>query len=470
MAEQAAPPAAGPAARPVPPRVPALPAGWPLVVLLAGFPVFWALGLPNLAAPLMAVPMLLTLMRRRPWKLPRGFVLWVLFLLWSVVAVSMLGVNPPGTLADSLPSRLLGYGMREVSYVAVTIAFLYVGNLTEEELPQRRVVRLLGWLFIWTVAGGVLGMLAPNFQFTSPFELLLPDGIRYNTFVQRLVHPTAAQVQELLGGQTPRPAAPFGYTNTWGYHVTVLGAWFVVGWFVGRRSGARLFAGAVLVVGTVVLIYSLNRAAWVGAIVLALLVVARLAISQRRLLPMMALLLVAAVGTMAIVATPLQDVITGRISEGKSNSVRAFTTEKALELSVRSPIIGYGSTRNAQGSASSIAVGKSADCPQCGNISIGINGYFFMLLMSTGWVGLLLFLAFGVSQLWRVRKETSPLVTTGIAVVVTTGLYGFVYDISTWMLVPAISLAVLWREVQARDRRRLAAQAERAQRAPGVPV
>ena len=37
-----------------------------------------------------------------------------------------------------------------------------------------------------------------------------------------------------------------------------VGAWFVVGWFVGRRSGARLFAGAVLVVGTVVLIGAPN--------------------------------------------------------------------------------------------------------------------------------------------------------------------------------------------------------------------
>ena len=34
----------------------------------------------------------------------------------------------------------------------------------------------------------------------------------------------------LLGGETPRPAAPWGYTNTWGNNVCLL-----VGWFAGRR-------------------------------------------------------------------------------------------------------------------------------------------------------------------------------------------------------------------------------------------
>ena len=34
----------------------------------------------------------------------------------------------------------------------------------------------------------------------------------------------------LLGGDAPRPAAPWGYTNTWGNNFCLL-----VGWFAGRR-------------------------------------------------------------------------------------------------------------------------------------------------------------------------------------------------------------------------------------------
>ena len=45
-------------------------------------------------------------------------------------------------------------------YVALTVLLLYAGNLTDAELSRRRLVRLLGWLFVVTVAGGLLGMVA----------------------------------------------------------------------------------------------------------------------------------------------------------------------------------------------------------------------------------------------------------------------------------------------------------------------
>ena len=363
-------------------RVPGLrplPPGWPLVLLLGGFPVFWALGLPNLAAPLMAVPMLWHLLTHRPIRMPRGFILWLLFLAWSVLSLTMLGVDPPGTLPEAASGRLFGFGLREVSYVADTIVLLYIGNLSEREFPQTRLVRLLGLMFLWTVAGGLLGMLAPHFEFTSPFELILPSGIRHQFYVQQLVHPTAAQLQMFGSAETPRPAAPFGYTNTWGYHMTLLGIWFVAGWFLHRRWGARAFAVVVLVVGAIVLIYSLNRAAWVGVFVALAFVAVRLAL-RRRVLPLAMMLIGLVVAGLVVFASPLHGVIENRLAEGKSDSIRAFTTEKALELSKRSPVLGYGSTRNARGSATSIAIGRSASCPQCGNISIGINGYFFMLL------------------------------------------------------------------------------------------
>lgn len=439
-------------ARPrVPPRYPVLPDGWPLTLLLGGFPLFWAAGVPNFAVQLMAVPMTLYLLRNRPIKVPRGFVLWLLFLTWTVAGLAVLGVNPPGTLVDSTTGRLFGWGLRESSYLAVTIVLLYVGNLPEAVFSRDRIVRLLGWLFVWTVVGGVAGMLAPYFQFTSPFELVLPSGIRNNDYVRQLAHPTLAQVQDLIGDETPRPAAPFGYTNTWGYHITVLGVWFVAGWLLprGRSLGQRVLATAVVGVGVIVLIYSLNRAAWLGVALAMTYVAVRLAL-RARFLPLIVMTSVALVAMLAVYASPLSGVVSARLEDGKSNDIRSFTTERAMELSARSPIIGYGSTRNAQGSASSIAVGESAECPNCGNVSIGINGYFYMLLMSTGWVGALFFLGFGAVQVWLSRGDAAPYLVAGSTVLVMTFFYAFSYDISTWMLIPAVTIGVMWRELQHR--------------------
>src|ERR1051325_415477 len=59
--------------------------------------------------------------------------------------------------------------------------------------------------------------------------MLLPAGVRNKGFVKSLVHPYAAQIMDLVGGEKPRPAAPWGYTNTWGNNLCLLAGWLVVG-------------------------------------------------------------------------------------------------------------------------------------------------------------------------------------------------------------------------------------------------
>src|SRR5213078_4404244 len=113
-------------------------------------------------------------------------------------------------------------------------------------------------------------------QFSSPIELMLPRHIRDNGFVQSLVHPTAAQVMDVLGHETPRPSAPWGYTNTWGNNFCLLVVWFVVAF--GRR---RVLTAAVLAVAVVPVVYSLNRGLWIGLAVLGGAVALRLALRGR---------------------------------------------------------------------------------------------------------------------------------------------------------------------------------------------
>lgn len=438
--------------RTAPPLLPLKP-GWPLRVLLLGFPVLWALGLSGFAASLLAVPMALELRRRRPLKLPRGFTLWVLFLLCSFAGFLVLGVNPPGTVVSGTGARLFGFGMRELSYVTVTIVLLYVGNLTEKELPQRQLVKWMGTFFVIATLGGLLGLVMPDFQFTSPFELMLPHSIRSNIYVAHLVHPAAAQVQDLFGDQTPRPSAPFDYTNTWGFHMSLLAVWFVVDWFCGTGTPRRIVGALILAVGGVTIAMSLNRAAWIGVVISVVYLAVRLA-ARGRLLPLAGLGLGVLVAGAVLLASPLHQTFDQRLDNGQSNDIRALTSQRAIDLAEQSPIIGYGSSRAALGSGSTITVGRSASCPQCGNPVIGSNGYVFMLLVSTGVVGTGLFLGFGLARVRRTARDPSPLAMAGTLVILLTGFYGFFYDVASWMAIPFISLGVLWRHDQLRSDQR----------------
>ncbi len=351
---------------------------WPLTALLVGFPVLWLLGLSGVALQVAAVPMALQLLRRGRTRVPRGFGVWLLFLLCSAAGALVLGVDPAGTVPDSASSRLIGFGVRESGFLAATVLLLYVGNLSEDELPERRILHGLSMLFTWTVLGGVLALVRPDLSFKSPMELLLPHSMTAVPYVSHLVHPAFAQVQDFGGDPLPRPAAPFPYTNSWGFQIVLLSIWFALrtARVRGRRRAVRVL---ILATALVTVVCSVNRGAWLG---LALAVVALCVGMARRgrTLPVLALLATLAVTATVLVASPLGAVVDTRLANGNSDQIRTFTSKRAVDLALRSPVVGYGSTRSAIGSPTSIAVGKSAECPTCGNVPIGINGYVFTLL------------------------------------------------------------------------------------------
>ena len=428
---------------------PVLPA-WPLVWLLAAYPVWWLLGLGVLIFPIAAAPMVILLIRLRAGgrrvTLPPGFGWWALFLLAVVVSIGALGADPAGTVPGTAASRIVAVAYRLGMYLALTVLLVYAGNLRRGELPVARLTRLLGWLFVVTVAGGVLGMVAGRFEITSPVELLLPQGIRTKGFVQSLVHPYAAQIMDVGGGAAPRPAAPWGYTNTWGNNFCLLVGFLVAAvWGQLTRARTKLLGLAVLVVSIAPMIYSLNRGLWIGLALAACFVAVRYAVMGR--LWMIAGLVVAglAMGA-ALLVTPLGQVVSDRMANGKSNGVRSFLIDRALDGIGESPVIGFGSTRATIGGRQSITVGESADCERCGNFTVGGNGQFWQVLYAHGIVGTVGYLGFFLTGLWRFRRDRSPAGIAASTAIVTSFSSMFVYNsLVTPLAFMFLAYALLWR-------------------------
>ncbi|MEU8173917.1 hypothetical protein AB0C14_13640 [Microbispora hainanensis] len=420
-------------------RRPSVRAAWPIAAYLLGFPVWWALGLGGLSVVVLAVPMAVMLWRRRPIRAPKGFGLWALLLTGYLISALTLAETPDGTYGELAAGRVIGYLMRLAVYVSLLIMVLYLGNLTHDELPQRTLVRWLGVLFLTAVAGGLLGVFAPGFAFTSPLEMVLPPSIGGHPFVANLIHPTAAQIQHVLGHAAPRPEAPFEWANAWGADVSVLVIWFVVGWWTYGGRSRRVAAVLVLAAAAVPVVYSLNRGLWIGLGISVAYVMIR---GARPLLAGA----VAAVAAAAFVLSPLSTIVVQRLDNPQSNGIRAFTVAATIRVAASSPVIGYGNTRTAYGSHRTVTTGRSAWCTACGHPPLGSDGQLWLLMISQGFTGALLYVAFFAGAVRRYWADRTPVGKAGTLVMILVLLYMVVYDgLISALTLYLISFALLWR-------------------------
>jgi hypothetical protein len=424
-----------------------LPVHWPFTALVAFFPIWWALGLGSFAIIGFSLPMLLQLRRARPLRVPRGFAFWLCFLAAVLVSGLMLGRTAPDTLPHGAATQLIAYSLRFLNYVAATVLLLYVMNMRGRGLTDRRIVGCLATFFVVAVAGGLLGLAAPGFNFTSPFEWLLPHRLAENSYVRVLVHPAAAQNQDVLGFTAARPKAPFEYTNTWGNVIGLLIVWFTV-WAVRARGRGRVVAVIVLCVALVPIVNSLNRGLWVGLGLGLLLLAVRLAMSGKLVT---VIGLAAAVSTLAVVvvASPLATVVQERINHGHSNDIRTNLAEAAFKGATESPVIGWGTTREVRGSYQSIAVGTTSGCARCGNADIGSTGHFWLTIFAQGFVGMALYLGFFLSVLWFYRGQRTAIGIGAQMTIIMSLWFMFVYSAVGWPLaLQMIAVGMLWRQKQ----------------------
>jgi hypothetical protein len=266
--------------------------------------------------------------------------------------------------------------------------------------------------------------------------------------VRSLVHPASSQLQDVLGFTSPRPSAPFGYTNTWGNCLALLVGWFAIGWLREGGPGRRFTGAALLLVAAVPVVYSLNRGLWLGIGLMVVLMAVRLAL-RGRLLVIAGLFVSLLLAVVMVLATPLGTIVDARFDNPQSNKIRGFTIERTLDVVEHSPIIGFGSTRAALGSSNSIAIGADEQCRRCGNPTLGSNGQIWLVVIAQGFGGVLLYVGFFLRSLWAYRHDRSAIGDAGFLTLVLMLFFMFVYNALTMPLVIAfLAVALLWRNRQ----------------------
>ena len=382
---------------------------WPLVLVFTWFPLWWVLGLTQLAFLAATVWMVWWLVRRTSVTLPRGLGWWLLFLVTAGVGVVAVKVDVPGAMHLADNTRYLTWALRMVWLVEATVVLLYIRN-TKEQISGVRVSRILATMFVTVVVGGVLGALVPTVQLHSLAELVLPGRLTSSPFVASLVHPSLAERQDYLGSVSFRPSAPFPYANDWGLNFACFLPFFVRAWLGPDAGRRRYVAPVVLAAAAVPGVDSGNRGLW--AILLLLTVV--LAVKQAtagRYRPLVAVAAVAVVGAVVVAMSPLSSAVAARFSGHTSNHGRiSLATITVSGMAQSSPVIGDGTTRKAQGSFYSIAGGATPDCHTCAPPALGTQGFLWWMLFATGFVGAALGLVFWLGSLWRHRRGHDPTV------------------------------------------------------------
>ncbi len=380
-----------------------LPAHWPLTLCIAGFPLWWALGAGAIIWPVFAAPLALRLIiRRRPIKVPVGFGLWLVFLVFVVLSATALD-------GGGVP---FAYLWRLANYLSCTVFFLTIVSADEDELPSATIVRLLAGFWVIVLVGGWLGVLLPSGELPSLTARLAPGAIANNDFFQELVTPAFAQVQDILGYPLGRPKAPFTYTNNWGSAYALLLPFFFMSWLQATDVRRRATAYVLLAASMVPVFISLNRGLWLSLGVALIYAAGRggdVGRAARR-----ALVALLTLGLLVIVVTPVGSVVEQRAETDHSSAGRARIYEESLAAALESPIIGLGGP---------VPVPGNRIYP-----NLGTQGMLWSVVVSTGYAGLGVFLAAWLRLIRETRR--GPPITFWCHVVLIVGLVQIlVYDL-----------------------------------------
>ena len=371
--------------RPIAPRSTLrLPAGWPLYVLIIGYPLWWVVGVSELGWLVASLPMLAFLVTRDKIVAPRGFGLWALVLVWMLASATQL---PGGT-------SWMTYAFRLSSYISATIMLLYVVNVPEERLPTRKLVFLLAGFWSVLTIFGVLGLLFAHVRFQSAMELAFPGLASYPYFYD-LVHPQFAEIQHFIGYTIARPSAPFQYSNYWGANFGALVPMALAALLLTRSVLGRWLVALLLVVSIVPLIISVNRGVWLSLGIALTYALVRFVMKGHARAALVALLMLG-VAIVLILTTPLGQTVADRLAHPDSDEGRLALIRYAFEGVEDSPILGHAVPERIHS--------RLYELP-----NVGTHGQIWQVLYTTGIPGFVFFLAWMLHLFWRSGRGRSPI-------------------------------------------------------------
>lgn len=348
-------------------NAPALPA-WPLLTLLYGFPIIWALGLLQIAPIILAFVMLGYMLVRGSVRIYPALWVWGALTFWVVVcAVSLVE-----------PTDLIAWGFRFSGVFCAGVFTLYYFNARAAITPDRLLGGLVT-LWVTLVILGWGGVLFPNFRLQTPMSFIMPASILQNPLARDYMLPPLAEVQRPWGAPEAynRPSAPFPYANSWGLAYTLLTPIMLAYLLRLRNRWAQAGLVVALLLSTVPAVKTSNRGMFIGlGIVVAYVLLRQLFARNWRAVAFG--VGVAAVGVIGLFATGTVAEILGRQNYSDSTGGRAALYKSTWEATLQSPIVGYGTPRME---------------PSVG-VSMGTQGYLWTLMFCFGFVGLGLFLVF----------------------------------------------------------------------------
>lgn len=352
---------------------------WPVVALIAFHPLWFLLGISGFTWVLLAIPMAISLTRRRDLVVPKGFGFWLLFMVAVTGSVLSIGEIP----------RLSGWVLRYGYYCGVLIFLLYLLN-GGKGLPVWTIIRSFSILWLATVFGGYLAYVVGTLSFRSPMGYIMPGALVENELIGTLVTPSFADIQDVIGFPIPRAKAPFPYTNSWGSMLALLTPFGMIALNDERVGLPRRLVRVALFASIVPAVTSLNRGLWLSLGLGLIYVAFRLGVggnSRAIRTSMVAAGLLAAI----LFITPLGGLIQTRISTGHSNEDRAELATDAIEGSLLRPVFGWGGPR-----------------PNDRNIPpVGTHGQMWFTLFSYGFVGAGAYLGGLISLAWYTRKQST---------------------------------------------------------------
>lgn len=340
---------------------------WPFTAMLAFFPLWWVLGFAEMAWIPLAGCMAVLMIRRGGIQVPRGFSIWLLFIV--LMCASVIGIDTSG--------RLIGFVYRALLYIAITVVFIYVYN-ARETLTLRYMLGVFTLFWLWAVLGGFAGIIAPEFSFRTPLSYVLPQGLQANELIGEMVVRRLTQYNpDSWLALDPRPSAPFLYTNGWGnvYSITLP---MVVAYLTVIPRGRRFWLLILAIpLSLIPAFLTLNRGMFIGLAVAAAYLFVRFVLAGR----LRAVALLSVIGIIAGIAAVALDVgskLTDRVETSSSTEDRANLYEETFVRTLHSPLFGYGAPRP-----------SFTD----GAPSAGTQGHLWMVMFSHGFPALVCFMA-----------------------------------------------------------------------------